>query len=328
MSASFDHRRFFQLGVFACVLAVSGGAARADEPDAGQSTEPSSRLPALADQTPPQMINGIAVDEAGYLWITDMVGSQLLRLEAPGNVIVGRYGREAGVDGPDDLVLDRDFVYYTAAATLLGAVGKLDRYTGKATTLARTGIGTNPIAWGPDGKLLAGLSPAASGEIGVALGLNGLLEVDPVSGDFKKIVADDKGINAFCYAPDGYVYGPHGLNGTAVLRIDLESGEVTSLREVTLASSVRYNPLDEHLYVLAGESATRAILLRMALDGSDFSVFARMSEQPDAIGTSADNFAIAPDGTFYVSRFLSPIITRISADGSAIEDFPVGRRDW
>lgn len=322
-----DLRLFCLLWALACFFDAEGHAVHAHDRTASPSTAQQSRLPALPDQTPPQMINGIAVDEEGYLWITDMTGSQLLQLEAPGNTIVARYGREAGVDGPDDLVLDRDFVYYTAAATLLGAVGKLDRHTGKAATLARTGVGTNPIAWGPNGKLLAGLSPAASGEIGVALGLNGLFELDPVSGDFEQIVADDKGVNAFCYAPDGYVYGPHGLNGTAVLRIDLESGEVTSIREVILASSVRYNPRDEHLYVLAGESATRAVLLRMALDGSDYSVFARLSEQPDAFGTSADNFAIASDGRFYVSRFLSPIITRISADGSDIADFPVGRSD-
>jgi sugar lactone lactonase YvrE len=153
-----------------------------------------------------------------------------------------------------------------------------------------------------------------------------LFEVDPASGAFKQIVADDKGINAFCYAPDGHVYGPHGLWGTDVLRIDLESGEVTSIHDVNLASSVRYNPRDEHLYVLAAESATRAILVRMALDGSDYSVFARMSDQPDAFMTSADNFAIAPDGTFYVTRFLAPIITRISADGTDIQDFAVGQK--
>lgn len=276
------------------------------------------------DQTPPLMLNGIAMDEEGYLWVTDMIDSQLLKLEAPGHRIVARYGAEVGVDGPDDLVIDRDYVYYTAAATLSGAVGRLDRRTGKAETLAATGNGINPIAWGPDGKLLAGLSPAASAEIGVALGLTGLFEIDPVSGAFELIVPDDKGVNAFCFAPDGFLYGPHGLNGTAVLRIDIHSGDVTSIHETNLASSVRYNPRDEHLYVLAAESETRAVLLRMALDGSDYSVFARLSEQRDAFVVSADNFVIAPDGTFYVTRFLAPVITRVSADGQQIEDIPVG----
>lgn len=272
------------------------------------------------------MLNGIVVDEEGYLWVADMLDSQLLRLEAPGEKIIARYGRERGVDGPDDLVLDEDFVYYTAAATLFGAVAKLDRKTLEVTTIAATGLGTNPIAWGPHGKLLAGRSPAATRELGVALGLNGLLEVDPDKHKWKTLVADDKGINAFTYAPDGFVYGPHGLNGTAVLRIDLESGEVKTIHETKLCSAVRYNPRDQHLYALAAESEQRAILLRMALDGSDFSVFARMSELPEAQFISGDNFAIAPDGTFYVTRFQPAIISRISADGSQIDDFYVGKK--
>ena len=290
------------------------------------ATTPVPRLAADPDQTSPKMLNGIAVDEEGYLWIADMEDSQLIRLEPPGEKIIARYGRELGVDGPDDLVLNADYVYYTAAATLFGAVAKLDRKTHEVTTIADTGLGTNPIAWGPNGKLLAGRSPAATGELGVALGLNGLLEIDPARRGYKTLVEDDRGVNAFCYAPDGFVYGPHGLNGTAVLRIDLSSGKVTSIHDANLASSVRYNPRDQHLYVLAAESETRAILLRMALDGSDYSVFARMSNQPEATLISADNFAIAPDGTFYVTRFQQPIITRISADGTRVEDFQVGRQ--
>ena len=275
-------------------------------------------------QAPPLMLNGIAVDEEGYLWVCDGLGSELLKLEAPGRKIVARYGRRQGVDGPDDLVIDRDFVYYTANFTLFNAVAKLDRRSGRARQIAAPATGTNPIAWSPSGKLYVGLTPAASGELGAALGLTGLYEVDPVTGDYELIVADDGGINAFSVGPDGGVYGPH-WEATSVVRVDPVSGKITRLNgDVGLASSVRYNALDDHLYVLAGESETRATLVRMALDGSEMSVFARLSEQPDALLTSADNFAIAPDGTFYVTRFLVPVITRVSADGSVIEDIRVG----
>lgn len=324
-------------GLLACAAADVDAAAIAS-PHRLTASVPSARgpragapanaaVPARVDQTPPLMLNGVVIDEAGFLWIADMLDSQLIQVEMPSGTIMARYGREVGVDGPDDLVIDRDYVYYTAAATLLGATAKLDRRTGRATTIAPTGIGTNPIAWGPDDTLLVGLSPAASVEIGVALGINGLFQVDPDHGTYQLIVPDDAGINAFCYAPDGYVYGPHGLYGTAVLRVDLDSREVTTIHETNLASAVRYNPRDDHLYVLAGESETRAVLQRVALDGSDFSVFARMSDLPDSIGTSADNFAIAPDGTFYVTRFMYPIVTRISADGSEVEDLYVGGGD-
>ena len=50
-----------------------------------------------------------------------------------------------------------------------------------------------------------------------------------------------------------------------------------------------------------------------------------MEPSPGALLVSADNFAIAEDGTFYVTRFLTPIISRVSADGSQIDDLKVGR---
>lgn len=276
------------------------------------------------DQTPPTMINGIAVDEEGYLWVCDGTGSELLRLEAPGERIVARYGRREGVDGPDDVVVDRDYVYYTAAFTLAGAVAKLDRREGRATTLAPTGLGTNPIAFAPNGKLYAGLSPAVSGVLGQALGANGLYEVDPVTGDYRLLLADDAGMNAFAAVSDGFVYGPHALLN-AVMKVEVETGKIeTLLADLPIVASVRHNPRDDRLYVLAGET-TQPVLLRMARDGSDLQEFARLSEQPDALISSGDNFAFAPDGTIYVTRFLQPLITRVSADGSIVEDFAVGK---
>jgi hypothetical protein len=49
-------------------------------------------------------------------------------------------------------------------------------------------------------------------------------------------------------------------------------------------------------------------------------LFATLSDQ-----YFADNFAIAKDGTFFVTRFLNPIITRVSADGGSVEDFNIGQ---
>ncbi|MET0390460.1 MAG: hypothetical protein ABW321_31095 [Polyangiales bacterium] len=277
-------------------------------------------------QTAPVMVNGIVVDDQGHLWVCDGLGSELLELEAPGERILARYGRDVGVDGPDDLVIDHDFVYYTANFTLFNAVAKLDRRTGRAATIAEPALGTNPIAWTPEGKLYVGATPAASGELGAALGITGLYEVDPISGAYALVVADDGGSNGFSVGPDGAVYGPH-WTGTSVIRIDPQSGEVRELHKgLQFASSVRYNVRDDRLYVLTGETAYRATLVSMALDGSNSHVFARLSEQPDALLVSADNFAIAPDGTFYVTRFVTPIITRVSADGATIDDFHVGRR--
>lgn len=300
---------------------VANAAATADVPGAPDA-EPA------VDQTPPLMVNGIAIDSDGALWVTDGLGSELLKLEAPGRTILARYRRSAGVDGPDDLVVDEDYVYYTANWTLAGGVGRLDRRTGQAGTFARTGLATNPIARLPSGRLLVGISAGTGGSLAAALNLTGLYEIDPTrNARPKRVVRDSKGINAFCIGPDGFVYGPT-LHG--VVRIDLQTGASKLLRDgFGFAASVRYQERDASLYVLdvAPSAHPKAPLLyRMALDGTRGEELAVLSAQPSAITGAADNFVIAGDGTFYVTRFMQPVITHVSADGSTAEDIPIGTR--
>jgi hypothetical protein len=276
----------------------------------------------LADQTAPTMVNGISIDESGYLWVAAGAESQLLRLEPPGEKIVERHATEWALDGPDDLVATPEAVYYTAMAA--GNVDKLDRRTGRNSVLARVGIGANPIVLTSAGVLLVGIAPGPAPELGPLF--TGLFEVDKAGLEPPRtILRDSRSINAFCVAPDGFAYGP---TQTAVLRIDLAQGTITTVREgFSYAGSVRYNPRDKLLYVLDVYPKTNpraATLYRMALDGSNFSEFARLSEVAED-SYSADNFAIAQDGTFFVTRLYEPKITRVSADGTHSEDFVIGK---
>lgn len=323
-------------GTLSALLFAVACAAPADEPPAearddleaaDESALSEARAPGTVDQTPPIMVNGIAIDSQGNLWVANGLGSELLQLDGSGKTILARYGRAQGVDGPDDLALDDDYVYYTANFTLAGAVGRLDRKTGKARTLANTGLGTNPIVRLPSGRLLAGITLGASGGLASLLNLTGLYEVDPTGATpAKRIVKDSKGINAFCVAPDGYAYGP-ALN--SVYRIDLKTGASKLLRnDFGFAASVRYNPRDQQLYVLdvaPPAHPTKPLLYRMSVDGK-VEKFAVLSEQKGAILPVADNFAIGEDGTFYVTRFLQPVISRVSADGQTSEDIAIGQR--
>lgn len=277
---------------------------------------------ALADQTPPTMVNGISIDESGYLWVAAGWESQLLRLEPPGEKIVERHATDWELDGPDDLVATAEAVYYTAMAA--GNVNKLDRRTGRNTVLGSVGLGANGIVLTSEGVLLVGIAPGPVPELGPLF--TGLFEVDKTGVQPpKRILRDSRSINAFCVAPDGYAYGP---TQTAVLRIDLTSGAMTTVHEgFDYAGSVRFNPRDELLYVLdvaPKQSPRAAVLYRMGLDGSGFAVFARLSEVSNDI-YSADNFAIAEDGTFYVTRLYEPKISRVSADGSRTDDFMIGK---
>lgn len=290
--------------------------------DSGKRAPDQERLPALADQRSPSMINGIALDEDNYLWVTDGTGSQLLRLELPGEKIVARYGRAQGISGPDDLVVEDDAVYWTANWDFSGNVGRLDRRTGRSSVIANTGLGTNPIARLPSGDLLVGRA-----SFGALFNFTGLFAVAP-EGEVapRRVVADSRGINAFCIGPDGFVYGP---TQTSVVKIDLTSGKVTTLRDgFGSLAAVRCHPADGQLYVLDAAPAdhpTTPVLVQMAPDGSDVRVFAQLTEQPDAQGPAADNFVIAPDGTFYVTRFQEPVITRVSPGAAEIRDFVVGQ---
>lgn len=277
--------------------------------------------PPLADQTQPTTTNGISIDERGYLWVAAGSDSQLLRLEPPGEKIVERHATQSPLDGPDDLVVTPQAVYYTAM--LAGNVNKLDRRTGRSTVLGRVGVGANPIVLTSAGALLAGLAPGPVPALAPLF--TGFFEVDPTGvASPRQLLRDSRGINAFCVPPDGHVYGP---TQTTVVRIDLAEGTFATLREgFGYAGSVRYNPRDQQLYVLdvdPTESPNGAMLYRMRLDGSELSAFARLSDVKEDY--AADNFAIAADGTFYVTRLYEPKITRVSADGALAEDFVIGK---
>ena len=123
------------------------------------------------------------------------------------------------------------------------------------------------------------------------------------------------------------MYGP---TGNKVVRIDLTNGINKQVQNgFGFAAAVRYNPRDRALYVLDAAPTAhpkRPLLYRMSLDGSDGKVFAVLSEQPDALLGAADNFAIAEDGTFYVTRFMKPAISRVSPDGTTLGDVQSGTR--
>lgn len=311
------------IGPFVVVFFVACEAGTAAVGSADYALIGAAGAPALADQSQPTMVNGISIDESGYLWVAAGADGQLLRLEPPGEHIVERHATDWVLDGPDDLVATPDAVYYTAMVP--GNVNRLDRRTGKNTTLGQVGTGVNPIVLTANGKLLVGLAPGPVPELAPLF--TGLFEVDPKGATRPRtLLRDSRSINAFCVAPDGHAYGP---TQTAVLRFDLETGEIKTIHDgFGYAGSVRFNPHDQKLYVLdVYPEANRraAVLYSMALDGSGFGEFARLSEI-DHDDFTADNFAIAEDGTFFVTRLYDIKITRVSPDGAHIDDFVIGKR--
>jgi hypothetical protein len=316
MSKRYAHTIVVTMGALALsAIAAAGGAIAQQQPN---SDKPSAH----ADQSQPIYGNGIAIDEQGYLWIADGAGYQLLRLQPPGELIVERYGAAQGIDGPDDLIVEPDAVYYTAS--LSGNVDRLDRRTGKHSVVGHVGIGVNPIVRLDDTTILAGIAPGPLPELAPLF--NGIFAVDPKGVKRTRVqLRDSASVNAFCLGPDGFLYGPAP---TSVVRLDLASREKKILRDgFGYLGAVRFNPTDKLLYILGvlpAANVAAPTLYRMALDGTRFEPFAQLSALPNS-AFGADNFAIAQDGTFYVTRFDNPVITRVSPDGKKVEDFTIGK---
>jgi sugar lactone lactonase YvrE len=150
--------------------------------------------------------------------------------------------------------------------------------------------------------------------VGIAELGKGLLEVDPTGKIAPRMINEDIESNAFAQAPDGFLYGP---SYETVIKIDLKTGTFEALVDGFIFScSVRYNPRDGYLYVLETIPGT---IYRVALDGSSKQLFATLSAD-----YLADNFAIAKDGSFLVTRFSGPIVTRVSPDGATAVDYTIG----
>ncbi len=298
------------VGAFALLVAsCSGNGDAADEPTTSSSTTTTTPVPA-EDQTAAVGTNGLTFDTDGYLWVADLDGFQVLKVDPADGTILARFGAAEGVNAADDVVLGPDgAIYFTDLPG--GDVGRIDP-DGTVEVIAELPApGPNPLAFSEDGRLFVGLND-------IATGADALYEVDPDGGEEPRLVAEDLGqVNAFAFGPDGFLYGPRfglGEAGTLV-RIDPDSGEVT---EVTAGFgypvSVRF-----------AEDGT--LYLAQAVPPMVFTVDPETGETTP-VGTPEtaviDNFAIASDGSLYVSSFDQPTVTVLSPGGEILDTVTVG----
>jgi sugar lactone lactonase YvrE len=173
------------------------------ESDTGMLREP-------VDQTPPSGANGVAFDAEGMLWLADLFGRQVLRLDPASGEILGRFVQNSS--GPDDVAIDaRGRVFWTDWSS--GQVGRLDPETKHEEILANLPPGVNSIAFTDDGRLFVGL----------VLLNRGLHELDPEGVRAPRLVSDTIGVNAFDFGPDGLVWGPSEVG---IVKLDPEGGEI------------------------------------------------------------------------------------------------------
>jgi len=176
----------------------------------------------LACGAPTANVNGLAVDTDGNL-VVAYGGYNRIRVLDPADGTVLRELNE-GVRVPDDVeVRDDGTLWWTSL--LSGEIGRADT-NGDVTILADIGIGANPIALSPDGRLIVG-------RCGLGFGAD-LYALDPDAPSEPEVVVAGLGegcaLNGMVFGADGWLYGAQPTQGR-ILRVDLGSGAVEVLAE-------------------------------------------------------------------------------------------------
>lgn len=163
--------------------------------------------------------NGLAVSASGRLLVASANGGEIVVLNRFTGEIVDRLGHGEDVDAPDDVAVGPDAsIYWTDIQA--GEVGR--RTPAGEVTKQQVGLGVNPIAFSPDGRLF--VAQAFFGDA--------LMELDPELVGPPRVVIPSSGVppfpnqlNGFDFGPDGHLYAPQPFQGQ-VVRIDPDSGEM------------------------------------------------------------------------------------------------------
>lgn len=267
-------------------------------PHAVTSTTVTTTTTAAApvDQTRPSGTNGLWVD-GNSLWVADYQGSQVLRVDRGTGKILARYGRAQGVTSSDDVVLGPDHAIYWSG-TISGNVGRIG-VDGSVSIVAHIDPTPNPITFSKSGALFVGRT-----ELGT-----GLYEIDRTGHQQPKLIAPAWDTNAFAFGPDGYLYGPKkGLNGAgAVDRVDVKTGAITEVKTgFNYPVAVKFDKSGELLVL----STQNPVLQKLDVTTGQVTDVAKPATP------IVDNFAIAPDGTIYISSFTQNVLTVVKPGGA------------
>jgi streptogramin lyase len=269
---------------------------------AASCVPPSTMPDGSVSQTPPLGAQGLAFDGTN-LWLADLFGGQLLKIDPDDGRILARIGPDLGIAPPDDLVVapDGSIVYTSPGTGIVGRVRLSGPPAGRVTVLAKVEQGVNPIALTPDGTAVV---------VGWEQGANRIDRIDLATGARTAVAAGIGGLNGFSFGPDGALWAPTGgpvaifTGEGGIARIDIGTGAVTGLpltfpgepgkRGLSFGVSAKWTPegdflglqgVDAALYLVdpvTGETG------RFAATGSQF----------------GDNMVALPDGRVFVSNFL------------------------
>lgn len=246
--------------------------------------------------TPPESTNGIQWSK-GRLWIAAIQGSQLVQVDPVSGEITQGYGPEDGLGPNDDLVLV-DGGAFVVTEPSRGTVSRFDPEHGGRTVLDEIGPQANGITKCADGRVFASLEWP----------VGGVFEIDPTGATpARKVTTTAPGMNSMACVGDD-LYAPTFFAG-GVIRVNRESGEITTIVEggLNLPSAVHAMPDGT---IVALQVVLPVKLMKVDVASGELTELARVE------GMIADNFAVGPDGTFYVTDFLDAGVVVISPDGT------------
>lgn len=270
-------------GVLATALVASG---------CGSDGGPSGPV----NTTPPESTNGIQWSK-GRLWIASIQGSQLIQVDPESGQITQGYGPEDGLGPNDDLVLVEGGAFVVTEPSR-GTVSRFDPKRRVRTELGEIGPQANGITKCADGRIYASLEWP----------VGGVFEIDP-SGTTppRQVTTQAPGLNSMGCLGD-FLYAPTFFAG-GVVRVNRQTGDVETIVEggLNLPSAVHVTPDGS---VVALQVVLPVRLMKVDVDTGALTELARIE------GMVADNFAVGPDGTFYVTDFFDAGVVVISPDGS------------
>ncbi|HET8604545.1 MAG TPA: hypothetical protein VFM09_11490 [Marmoricola sp.] len=244
--------------------------------------------------------NGLAV-KAGKLLVASAMGSEIVKVDRRTGAVLQRIGQGPAVDSPDDVAVGPDgSIYWTDLPA--GEVGRLA--PDGTVTKQFVGVGVNPIAFSPDGRLF--VAQAFYGD--------GLYEVDPALVKPPRVVIPDSGpagapwpaqLNGFDFSRSGRLYAPQPFLGR-VVRIDPDTGALAVVAKdlPQPPSSVEF---DHHGRLFASLVYGTIVRIDRATGGT--TILARIRH------ADLDNMVFDGRGRLYVSDSNTGAVYTVTRDG-------------
>ena len=251
----------------------------------------------LVPPSPFKGLNGLAFDAQGRLYVGSVAGQRIYQV----NVKTGEF--DVFIDRPQGQADDFVFtlggeIYYTAL--LNGEVRSFDPQTEFFTTIASGIPLVDPIAQTESGRIFVGqsLSPTSTG----------LFEIDPTGLTTPpRLILNQPGLNAFDFAPDGWLYSPGQFTGE-IVKINVDTGEIESVTSNLIRPiAVKFNSSGE---LFALDSATGQVLQVDATTG-----------QTQLIATlqpGLDNLAFGPNDLLYATNFVESDINQVNTETGTV----------